>query len=100
PRLSFLRLFPYTTLFRSVGVVGLQGAVAVDRKARVFAAGITVLRDLGRKIAAVLRHAVIAHGDGQRVGRRRGAARRGERQVHRRDRKSTRLNSSHVKSSY
>src|SRR5690606_39458600 len=68
-------LFPYTTLFRSVGLLVVPsgcGRVGVRRRTR-------------------------PHAPAQNAQPRTGADRPGS---HRRDRKSTRLNSSHVKISY
>src|SRR5690349_23413696 len=78
-------LFPYTTLFRSVRVRDLQSAAAQLRRLGFGALELHLLRgfaELNRRAAPVLRRA---------GGRRRAPAA---------DRKSTRLNSSHVEISY
>src|SRR3712207_7758202 len=74
-------LFPYTTLFRSVQVLGIRGR------------GRCRTRLLGRGRAAARRAAL-------RAGGRPGASRGGPPARRLRDRKSTRLNSSHANISY
>src|SRR5436309_5399442 len=83
-------LFPYTTLFRSV----------IGEGERLVAA-LAIFAHAHRRVALGQRRAVGA--DDERhvaVGRCRQAQSRENEQLPRRDRKSTRLNSSHVKISY
>src|SRR5690606_41956917 len=79
PRPPRSTLFPYTTLFRSIVVLAVATAVATT-------ALVLVLRERGRTDAA---HAATLAGHEQRTA-----------ELETRDRKSTRLNSSHVKISY
>src|SRR5690606_42054675 len=71
--------FPYTTLFRSAD--GRRG-------------------HLGRDVHAQGRHVLRRQRDSDRRGRHRPGRRERRAAPHRADRKSTRLNSSHVKNSY
>src|SRR3712207_7963477 len=82
-------LFPYTTLFRSGGLAHLDRVLALDQceePAQDRAAEV-VHRDHHRRadLADHLGHLLLGHGPGA---------------VHREDRKSTRLNSSHSNISY
>src|SRR5690606_39806238 len=89
---------PYTTLFRSPpGRPHLRVPVAVRRRTRGARPRARALRRRPRRarLAVALE---LAPGLRPRRGRRR--ARRGQPAVHPPDRKSTRLNSSHVKISY
>src|SRR5690606_40835837 len=82
--------FPYTTLFRSNDGPGFLTPVIGDRGAAVFRRNIT--RGNGRNgETAILDGTVARHLLGRDGSRRRTTGR---------DRKSTRLNSSHVKISY
>src|SRR3989442_3671856 len=80
-------LFPYTTLFRSPSVTRWAGGPPPPRCCRV---GRTCVRR---------RHGGAPSRGGGGAGRGRGRARGGGRGAHG-DRKSTRLNSSHVRISY
>src|SRR3712207_8928209 len=73
-------LFPYTTLFRSLGAGLLRGA---GHHARALAAGARPVQGLRRD--AEVQHVPVAAHDGDRAAG---------------DRKSTRLNSSHANISY
>src|SRR5690606_40997969 len=82
-----LTLFPYTTLFRSPPVAGWRFTVSAIRNGCSDAIlGIRVRQDLRRTVRSVVHR-------GQERGRCNGSSQRI-------DRKSTRLNSSHVKISY
>src|SRR5690606_41076629 len=82
------RLFPYTTLFRSLGAL-LVGAAEVERGLAWERAPARLHRD--REVAAAHELGVTRrHDEAERRGRRERLG----------DRKSTRLNSSHVKISY
>src|SRR5690606_39782576 len=91
-------LFPYTTLFRSPGGDGLagprlrRGPGLPDRPPRALPRG---RRTPGRRGQGLLR----LRDEGRTGGDARGGA-RGEGEAALQDRKSTRLNSSHVKISY
>src|SRR5690242_21421277 len=78
-------LFPYTTLFRSAEPAGLAGEQDLGHR---HAAGQALLR------AAEHQRDAVGAGEAEQPSGRGGA---GERQ---RDRKSTRLNSSHMSNSY
>src|SRR5690606_40590364 len=91
-------LFPYTTLFRSIerGAVVVRDGEGADRVPHV-AGG--ALQCAHRAVRAVLQRAVDEHPDPHGPASRERAGDRAARVVHL-DRKSTRLNSSHVKISY
>src|SRR5690606_41660374 len=80
PRAASSTLFPYTTLFRSVGRQSRGGDTGLCRPARVQSLRV---RAISEELQQPRRHAAR---DSERVSGR--------------DRKSTRLNSSHVKISY
>src|SRR5690606_42015339 len=90
-------LFPYTTLFRSLALAAVRdGHDARGPAATVVAAGVTRAEDLDEVV--VLRAQVVLHGLVRAIG-----VADDDRQPlfdHAIDRKSTRLNSSHVKISY
>src|SRR5439155_23971357 len=92
-------LFPYTTLFRSRAVAGLEGAVDLERadEVGVGEARVGVLREPALRVQKHL-HQVLPRGQARRLEKRlRPLRARGRGEI---DRKSTRLNSSHVAISY
>src|SRR3712207_8934291 len=80
-------LFPYTTLFRSLGAPGARGC---DNSAGVL---LEELGDLGRQVEVGRVELLLLGGEAEGVGGRSS-------RLLRRDRKSTRLNSSHANISY
>src|SRR5690606_41870270 len=98
PMPSSLLLFPYTTLFRSLGAgraAGGHAGRADGANARSPAARRELHRGRRPATAGRVREGVRRHGSARGAGGDEGCAGRRER-----DRKSTRLNSSHVKISY
>src|SRR5207253_9807840 len=86
-------LFPYTTLFRSLGAGDILGACALGRQAE---AGDPMDR-LTRNVKALAGRGERAHA---RAGLQQALDQKRARFDHVLDRKSTRLNSSHVAISY
>src|SRR3989442_5427396 len=81
-------LFPYTTLFRSIAYPGQRQAVPPEQAGQVIAPETAhTLREMMGVVANGI-SPVFLHIDGYKVGGKTG------------DRKSTRLNSSHVRTSY